>query len=166
MILNKQGKIKESVDFVNLNPIKVRVRLIILNEDKVLLVNNLRDQFHYLPGGKMNYGEGLMQTAVREVAEEFGEDHNFTFKKIVYLSDFIKPERFEHSFEIYVLGEINNPLKVEGKGDPDHTIPDEFNWHDVNSLPKDLKPEILLEVLPKDLSNKFEGETKYLGDIC
>jgi ADP-ribose pyrophosphatase YjhB (NUDIX family) len=71
--------------------IKVRVRLIIIKEGKILLSFTETEDFYFYIGGKVGFGETLKEVAVREVAEECG-GAAFTFKKILYIRDYIKPE--------------------------------------------------------------------------
>ena len=61
--------------------IKVRVRLIIIKNDKILLSFVNDENFHFFIGGKMEFGETLLQACLREVAEEC-DGAKFNFKKI------------------------------------------------------------------------------------
>ncbi len=53
-------------------PITVGVRLILTNDQSILLVKHTYQQHWYLPGGGVKKGETLEQTARREMAEEVG----------------------------------------------------------------------------------------------
>jgi len=53
-------------------PITVGVRLILTNDQSILLIKHTYQQHWYLPGGGVKKGETLEQTARREMAEEVG----------------------------------------------------------------------------------------------
>jgi len=61
----------------------LRVGVIILQDDKVLLVNN---GLHYYPvGGRVKLHETLEQAAIREVFEETGE--HFEIDRLVFINE-------------------------------------------------------------------------------
>lgn len=60
--------------------IKVRVRLIIIKQSKILLSYVKDEDFYFYIGGKVEFGETIKQACVREIEEECGA--KFVFKKI------------------------------------------------------------------------------------
>lgn len=50
----------------------IRVRGVILNDDKMLVVKMPHNNFYCLPGGKLDYGEGIKECIEREIMEELG----------------------------------------------------------------------------------------------
>src|SRR3990170_8624178 len=91
----------------------IRVRLVIIKENKLLVYYTKKDNFYFYIGGKLEHGETLEQGWTREIKEECGEDAVFTFKKILYIRDFIKQD--EHNLELYILGDLNKFKEIEGR---------------------------------------------------
>ena len=94
------------------NKIKVRVRLVVINKGKILMSYVSDEKFYFFIGGKMEYGETVKQACQREIQEECGAI--FTFKKILYVRDFIMPHENEHSLELYVLGNVDKFEEIDG----------------------------------------------------
>ncbi len=64
----------------------IRVRLVIFNGNKVLLMH---DSFYFYPGGHVEFGETVKQATERECREECNDE--FIFEKILYIRDFFDP---------------------------------------------------------------------------
>lgn len=144
--------------------IKVRVRLIIIKNDKVLLHYSPKDKYYFYIGGKMEFGETVVQAAVREAKEETGG--NFEFKKILYIRDFIHPEENEHSLELFILGDLDRFEEVLEWTDEDKESHHKISWVELSKL-KDIniKPQALTDTLFKDAAANFTDGTKYIGEI-
>jgi ADP-ribose pyrophosphatase YjhB (NUDIX family) len=146
--------------------IKPRVRLVIINSNKILLSYVKDEKFYFYIGGKLEYGETLLQGCQREIKEECGDDVEFTFKKILYIRDFILPEENEHSLEIFILGSINKFEEIDGARDKEFDGNHWQTWVDMDRLTKiNIKPENLTNQLILDWQNNFSGEARYLGEI-
>ena len=144
--------------------IKVRVRLIIIKQGKVLLSYTNDEKFYFYIGGTVEYGETIKQACLREVEEECNA--KFSFKKILYVRDYIKPEENEHSLELYILGDIDKFEEIEGIKDKEFNGSHWQTWVGLNKLPKlDIRPKNLTNQLIADYQNGFLGETKYLEEI-
>lgn len=144
--------------------IKPRVRLIIIKKGKILLSYTNEEKFYFYIGGKVEYGETLIQACQREIKEECGAE--FTFRKILYIRDYIKPEENEHSLELYILGDIDKFKEIEGI--KDRKLGGNYwqTWVDLDRLHKlDVRPKNLTNQLITDYQNHFLGEAKYLGEI-
>lgn len=89
----------------------------------------------------------------------------FTFKKILYVRDFILPGYHEHSLEFFILGDINKFMEIEGRPDPEFDGKKWPVWLDINKLPKNLRPQNLSLKLVKDAKNNFPKEGEYVGKI-
>jgi len=93
----------------------VRVAIIILKKDKILLVQHKKKGRKYwvLPGGRVEFGENLIEAIQREMLEEA----NIKVKvgKLLFISDAISPEERNkrHIINIFFEGKIiSGKLKV------------------------------------------------------
>ena len=148
------------------NKINVRVRLVIIHNRKVLVQYRQEGDFYHYIGGHLEYGETIETACIREAKEECGGDVEFSFEKILYIRDFIKPDENEHSLELFILGSINKTDKLEGLKDPQH--PDGsvwMTWLDIDKLPSNLLPKTLSPELLNDFNDGFPKEGKYIGEI-
>jgi ADP-ribose pyrophosphatase YjhB (NUDIX family) len=145
--------------------IKVRVRAVIIKNDKLLVIVNDRDGFIYLPGGKIQKYESIPETISREITEELGTDIVFEYQKLLYIQEFFNKERDMHSIEFIVLGNINKFEELEGRNDPAHNGSDHFSWIDIDKLPKDFKPKELIDKLQNDYKNSFINTPQYIGAV-
>lgn len=134
---------------------QIAVRIITIKEGKVLLVNNIRDNFYYFVGGKVNFGESLEDCAQREIREETGLNVNLTLKKILYIQELIKPAKDKHKFEIFILANIDLFLEIEGVLDPEHGGSDHLTWVSLDNLPQKLLPTEVALILQKDYTANF-----------
>jgi ADP-ribose pyrophosphatase YjhB (NUDIX family) len=141
--------------------IQSRVRLIIPHEDRILLTYTIPDAHYYYIGGRIEYGETIIQAAIREIKEEC--DATFTFKKMLYVRDFIIPGK-EHSIEYFLLGTIDRYHELEHHADPQHPTTQYQSWIPINSLPDIIiYPSELTPILLADAHSGFSSDTKYLG---
>ena len=145
--------------------IKPRVRLIIIKNNKLLLTYTKDGDFYFYIGGKMEFGETLEQTCLREIKEECGQNVKFTFKKILYIRDYIKPEEDEHSIEFYILGDINKFEEVEGVVDEEFAGLHYQTWVGMDNLPENILPKSLTVTLKDDYKNGFPRQGEYLGSL-
>jgi ADP-ribose pyrophosphatase YjhB (NUDIX family) len=144
--------------------IDVRVRLIVIKNDRVLVQFRQKDNYYHYFGGHLDYGETIIDACVRETKEECGDDVDFEFKKILYIRDFIYPKNNEHSVELFILGEINKFEELEKHLDPQH--PDGsiwLTWLDINNLPDNLFPKALSGKLLRDYNLNFPNQGEYVG---
>ncbi|MEW6608517.1 MAG: NUDIX hydrolase [bacterium] len=93
----------------------VRVALVVLKEDKILLVQHQKKGRKYwlLPGGRVNFGETLIEAIQREMLEEA----NIKVKvgDLLFISDAISPDidSKRHIINIFFEGEmIGGELKI------------------------------------------------------
>lgn len=143
--------------------IKVRVRLAIIKNEKLLTHYNSEKDFYYYIGGKLDFGETLKEGWEREIKEELGESTKFIFNKVLYIRDYIDKEIDEHSVEIFILGDINKLDEVEGLKDPQHGGKTWFTWLDINNLPDNLYPKPLSKKILEDYKNAFPNQGEYIG---
>jgi ADP-ribose pyrophosphatase YjhB (NUDIX family) len=150
--------------------INVRVRLIIIKNGKLLTTFNQQKDYYYYIGGHLEYGETILDCAVRELKEECGSDTEFTFKKILYIRDHLltlaKNGQDEHSVELFILGDINKFSELEKHLDPEHLDGTVYStWLELNNLPQNLLPRHLTQVLLKDYQANFPNSGVYLGAV-
>ncbi len=145
--------------------LKIRARLVIIKNNKILLTYTKDGNFYFFIGGKMEFGETLLQTCCREIKEECGEEVNFSLKKILYIRDFIKLDINEHSVEFYILGDINKYKEVEDRVDHEYPTSHHQTWEDMENLPKNILPKSLIKRLLKDYLKGFPVQGVYLGEI-
>ncbi len=69
--------------------IKIRLRLVIIKQNKLLAYYDSIEDYYFYIGGKLEFGETVEKGWTREIHEELGEDVEFTFEKILYIRDFI-----------------------------------------------------------------------------
>ncbi|MEW6617904.1 MAG: NUDIX domain-containing protein [bacterium] len=92
----------------------VRVALVILKEDKILLVQHQKKGRKYwlLPGGRVDFGESLIEALERELLEEA----NIKVKvgNLLFISDAISPDNGKrHIINIFFEGKIiGGELKI------------------------------------------------------
>ena len=92
-----------------------------------------------------------------------GDNAEFTFKKILYVRDFILPEKNEHSLELFILGDVNVSDEIEGKGDPEFDGKKWPTWLSMDKLPDNLYPKPLTKKLIEDWKNDFPNVGEYVG---
>lgn len=86
----------------------VRVAIVILQEDKILLVQHKKKDRKYwvLPGGRVDFGESLIEAIKREMLEEA----NIKVKvgNLIFISDAISPDdnNKRHIINIFFEGKI------------------------------------------------------------
>lgn len=133
------------------NKVLVVCRGLIKNDDKILLVENSKNNFFCLPGGKLDIGENPQQGIIREIEEELGIKpeigrllYVFTYKRdqdqaiefiyeILNGADYIDTENLKgtHSFELSKITWLD-------RNSTEKVLPSEM-WQDFkdNNLPKD-----------------------------
>lgn len=145
------------------NKIKIRLRLVIIKEGKLLAYYDSIDDYYFYIGGKLEFGETIEDGWKREIKEELGDDVEFTFKKILYVRDFILEEKNEHSLELFILGDINKFIEIDERPDPEYDGKKWPKWLDLKNLPDNLYPKPLSKKLLEDYKAGFPREGKYIG---
>ena len=146
--------------------INVRVRLIIINNRKVLVQYRQKGDFYHYIGGHGEYGETIKEASEREVREECGDGVTLKFGQVQYIRDFILPEFSEHGVELFIVGSINKAEGLEGRKDPQHPQGDVWlTWLDIDNLPDNLMPKTLSPKLLKDFDLGFPKSGEYVGKI-
>ena len=142
--------------------IKIRLRLVIIKNGKLLVTYDSEEDYYYYIGGKLEYGETVKEGAEREIKEELGDNTKLDFKKILYIRDFLQPEKDEHSLELFILGGVNKFEELEHFNDPEHGDKKWATWLDINNLPDNLYPRPMSKKLQEDFKKGFSSSGKYV----
>jgi ADP-ribose pyrophosphatase YjhB (NUDIX family) len=146
--------------------IYVRLRMVIIKNNKLLCSYTKKHDFYFYIGGHLEFGESIEEGCKREISEECGNGTKFIFQKVLYIRDFIEPKENEHSVELFILGEINKFEELEKRLDPQHPDGDMWlSWLPLNSLPNNLFPKELTKILLADYETGFKETQKYIGKI-
>lgn len=86
--------------------VRVRVAGVYTRSDEILLVNHVRDGRSYwlLPGGGLDFGEGLAAALERELAEECGLSTRTG--RLLFLAESLPPQKHRHILNLVFHGEI------------------------------------------------------------
>ena len=123
-----------------------RVRAIIIDQDKILLINRIKDNDSYwvMPGGAVEFGESHEQAVERECLEELGVKIEVEKLFLQRYSD--KPET-EGQQEFFYLcnvvdGQIGTGQGPEFQAGTQYKGEYRIKWVDLKDLPEvNLKPE-------------------------
>jgi len=145
--------------------VRISLRLVIIRNGKLLATYNSESKIYYYLGGRLEFGETIVEGAKREIREELGNDVEFSFNKILYIRDFIVPDKSTHNVELFILGEINKLEEVEHFIDPEHGGRNWSTWLDIDNLPANLYPKPLTKNIQKDYKNNFVNSGEYVGTM-
>ncbi len=105
------------------------VNLLVVKDGKVLLLKKPRRGWYVAPGGKMDAGESIMETAVREFTEETGAKPGDPHLKGVFTMVIRKGEEVVDEWMLYTF------IAHDLTGTPlTETIEGELGWHPVEAL--------------------------------
>lgn len=114
--------------------------VIILNDNNELLLQHRTDGGWVLPGGLMELGESLEETARREVKEETGlEVGDLTLVNIFSGQDYYF--KVSNGDELYSVTAVYATKDVRGKMEVDETESVEVQFFKMNELPDGLTDE-------------------------
>jgi 8-oxo-dGTP diphosphatase len=140
--------------FQNKTSIRIRVAVILVKEDKILLVKHSKygREYWLLPGGGLEYGETIETCAKRELKEETNLE--IELGELVLVNESIPPDKHRHVLNLcYWARFIGGELKV-GK---DGVLIDAM-FIPINKLP-DLMifPNLKKEII-EILEHRYQGE--------
>lgn len=144
----------------------IRLRCVIIKNDRLLATYTKEHDFYFFPGGHMIWGETVIEGCKREIKEELGEDVEFDFKKILFIREFLEKDKGKHSLELFILGDVNKDKELEGKLDPEHNNGLWWTtWLDLANLPSNLYPQELAKRIAKEYKLGFPHQGEYVGMI-
>jgi len=140
--------------------VKVRVAIILLKDDRILLVKHRKHQQSYwvLPGGTVEWGETLEKAAKREIKEETNLE--IALGEPLFIDESIPPDAHQHVVDLYFRGKIlAGDLRVRRE-----TVLREAKFFSLTDFEElHFYPQIKEEL--KDSWEKgFRGKVKYLGN--
>lgn len=131
------------------NKIKVTSRAVIMNGDKMLLVKLPHDTSYYcLPGGHLEFGEGVKECLSREITEELGVAPEIG--RLLYINTYLEKENIETIEFFFEVTNGINYLKTEDSGRTHANEIAEIYW---------AKPEDNVRILPAKLNEDFKNGT-------
>ncbi|MBR5520361.1 MAG: NUDIX domain-containing protein [Oscillospiraceae bacterium] len=100
------------------NMLNVRVAGIIIKDNRVLMVKNLRSDYIYSLGGRLKFGESARQGVVREVEEETGvrleiDRLGFVFENIFIGHTPSKMDKLVYEITFYFYMKVPEDFHVE-----------------------------------------------------
>ena len=136
-------------------PNRDRVAVLIIDQDKILLFYRFKEgcTYYALPGGHVETGEGLAETAIREIKEELNLEITLDRK----LWEITNQDRQEHYFLAATFsGEIKLGFPELGKLSPQNVYRPE--WVPLNQLADyPLLPEIIKTKIIAQTDSGFES---------
>lgn len=138
---------------------KFRVSGLIINENKILMVDMDKSGFLCLPGGYVELGETTEEAIIREIKEETLVDFSILKYLGVVENYFInKYSKKIHEISAYYLLQFNNNISKEDfsliENDNGYIINHDFKWIEIDEIEKyDIRPNFLKKLL---LNNNLE----------
>ncbi len=111
-------------------PLSVGVRLVMVQDGRVLLVKHVYQQQWFLPGGLVEAGETLEEAARREAAEEVGAN----IKQLELFGAYSHQEfgKIDH-----VIVFITRDFTLNGQSDSEI---EQYAFFEINQLPEEISP--------------------------
>ena len=140
--------------------VRIRVAVCILDGDRILLVQHLKNGRRYwlLPGGGVEVGETLAETALRELREETG--YEIEAGRLLLVCESLEPKG-RHLVNLVFAGEVRGGSLRAGL---DGRLVD-AGWLPVDDLASlEMYPPIGAEVL-RCCREGLAGEVRVLGNV-
>lgn len=138
----------------------IKVRGIIIHDNKLLIVKHKQSQFMALPGGHLEYGEDVITCLKRELVEELGVVPEIG--RLLYINTFMDSKKGEYVEFFFEVKNGKEYLNIDGLERTHAHELAEIMW---------ISPSDNINILPKQFDedfkkNKiFEGETKFINEL-
>jgi ADP-ribose pyrophosphatase YjhB (NUDIX family) len=139
----------------------IKVRGVIIHDNKLLIVKHKESQFMALPGGHLEYGEDVITCLKRELVEELGVLPEIG--RLLYINTFMDDKKDEYVEFFFEIKNGEKYLDIDGLERTHAYELAEILW---------ISPSDDIKMLPKqfdeDFKNKkiFEGETKFISELA
>lgn len=135
--------------------IVVKVRGIILNEDRLLVAQHKRSQFMALPGGHLEYGEDVITCLKRELVEELGVLPEIG--RLLYINTFIEDkDNIEYVEFFFEVKNGKDYMEIDGLERTHAYELTEIMW---------ISPNDNISILPKQFDEDFKGNKIFEGGV-
>ena len=130
-------------------PLTVGVRVLLIREERVLLLRHTYMRSWFAPGGGVERGETLEQAVRREAREEVGA----TLRDLRLLGIYTA---FKEGKSDHVVMFVSTDFDVDGTSDREI---EEVRWFDLDDLPADLSP-----ATARRIRDYLDGRAPGVGD--
>lgn len=141
---------------------KVRLGVVLIKDDRILLVRQNNRDFWVFPGGTLEPEEGLEECAVREMREETALE--VTIDRLLYVADFLRPGAdgaLRHTIDVFMLARYagGEPVMETAENINEMGF---FSYDEFARMA--VQPAIAAERLRRDWGERFSGAAGlYLG---
>ncbi len=134
--------------------IDIRIAACILKDDKILMVRHKKGEKKYwlLPGGRMEFGETMVETLKREMIEETGLE--ISVGNLMFVSEAIPEDNHRHIVNMFFEAEITGGEMRLGNEE----ILDAVEFIDIDKI-----DEIVMYPLIRDELKQYINDGKPLG---
>src|SRR3989344_2064302 len=130
---------------------EIIARGILVREDYILLCQNKREGYWYLPGGHVEKEESAAEALAREIKEETGADAAVGAFAGAYENAFIQKKKKVFEINLFFSAKATLPEEPVSKESHIH-----FEWKHIDELPLiTLKPNGLQKHLPAWIESKI-----------
>lgn len=150
---NKKEQNKKELDMNK--EFEILSRAVIINDDKVLLVNVKGKNWHFLPGGHVEFGETATQALKREFEEETSGSKYIIKNPIGFFENIYDDTSHHQEYTILFEVEATNPEAIISNEEKL-----EFKFYKISELSTlDIRPDILI----KCITDWHKNKSKFLS---